>query len=195
MLDSRARLLRAALGFLSLEAREPELRLLHAWLDTWSGIGHVVAGMARQGYRLHLAEKLDRRPHIAMLKEANARQGFFEQAEFNSLLPHLPDYLRPAIEFAYTTGWRIRSEVLPLTWDRVDFAAGVVRLDVGTTKTGHGRTFVMTQTLRGLLGAQRAMVPGACPWVFPSPAGAQAARRGSRVAGWASSTRRGGRPA
>jgi hypothetical protein len=46
--------LRATLGFLTLEQREPELRLLHRWLDTWPGIGHVVAGMARQGYDLEL---------------------------------------------------------------------------------------------------------------------------------------------
>jgi len=52
--DQRTRLLRAVLGFLSVEQREPELRLLHRWLDTWPGIGHVVAGMARQGYDLEL---------------------------------------------------------------------------------------------------------------------------------------------
>jgi integrase len=63
-----------------------------------------------------------------MLAENNARQGFFEQAEFEALLPHLPDYARPAIQFAYITGWRIRSEVLPLTWAQIDFVAGTVRL-------------------------------------------------------------------
>jgi hypothetical protein len=47
-------LLRAALGFLSLEPREPELRLLHGWLDSWSGIGHVATGMARRGYDFEL---------------------------------------------------------------------------------------------------------------------------------------------
>jgi hypothetical protein len=45
-LDSRARSLRAALGFLSLEPREPELQLLHHCFDTWRGID-IVAGMAR----------------------------------------------------------------------------------------------------------------------------------------------------
>src|SRR5213080_4400081 len=54
MLDSRSRLLRTALGFAALEPTEPELRRLHRWLDSWSGIGHVVAGMARQGYDLEL---------------------------------------------------------------------------------------------------------------------------------------------
>ena len=54
MIDQRARLLRAALGFLALEPRAPELQLLHCWADTWRGVGDIVAGMQRQGYRLHL---------------------------------------------------------------------------------------------------------------------------------------------
>jgi hypothetical protein len=54
--ESAARLLRAALGFLSLEPREPELRLLHRWLDSWRGIGDVVIGMKRQGYELSLGD-------------------------------------------------------------------------------------------------------------------------------------------
>jgi integrase len=84
-------------------------------------------------------------------------------------LPHLPDYLRPAIQFAYITGWRIRSEVLSLTWAQNDFAAGAgtVRLEVRTTKNKHGRTFVMTSELRALLEGQRAAVPENVPWVFP----------------------------
>jgi len=45
-MDSRARNLRAALGFLSLEPTEPELQLLHRCFDNWRGIGDVVAGMA-----------------------------------------------------------------------------------------------------------------------------------------------------
>jgi len=44
----------AALGFLSLEPREPELQLLHRCFDTWRGIGDIVAGMARQEYDLEL---------------------------------------------------------------------------------------------------------------------------------------------
>src|SRR5207245_2005997 len=36
--DARSRLLRAALGFADLEPLEPELRLRHRWLDTWSGV-------------------------------------------------------------------------------------------------------------------------------------------------------------
>ena len=54
MIDPRARLFRAALGFLALESREPELQRLHRCFDDWRGISDVVAGMARQEYDLEL---------------------------------------------------------------------------------------------------------------------------------------------
>jgi hypothetical protein len=53
-LDGRDRLLRAALGFLAVEPREPELVALHRCFDNWRGIGDVVAGMTRQDYDLEL---------------------------------------------------------------------------------------------------------------------------------------------
>jgi integrase len=59
------------------------------------------------------------------------------------------------VAFAYITGWRIDSEVLPLEWRHVDFDAGEVRLDPGTTKNREGRTFPMTAQLRALLERQR----------------------------------------
>jgi hypothetical protein len=53
--DHRARLLGAALGFLALEPREPELQLLHRCFDNWRGVGDVGMGMERQGFRLYLS--------------------------------------------------------------------------------------------------------------------------------------------
>jgi integrase len=52
----------------------------------------------------------------------------------------------------------VRSEVLPLTWDRVDFDAGVVRLEPNTTKNDEGRVFPFDTlpALATLLHAQRA---------------------------------------
>jgi hypothetical protein len=32
----------------------PELRLVHDWLDSWSGVGLVIAGMTHQGWDLQL---------------------------------------------------------------------------------------------------------------------------------------------
>ena len=94
------------------------------------------------------------RPHIPMLREDNVRTGFFERDQFESTLANLPAEIQPVIEFAYITGWRIASEVLPLEWRRVDFAGGEVRLDPGTTKNRDGRVFPMTRELRKLLQSQ-----------------------------------------
>ena len=49
----------------------------------------------------------------------------------------------------------ITSEVLPLEWRQVEFKAGEVRLDAGTTKNREGRVFPMTAGLRELLKAQQ----------------------------------------
>jgi hypothetical protein len=46
--------LKCALGFLRLPSTEPELRLLHRWLDTWTGLGLITVGVECQGYRLSL---------------------------------------------------------------------------------------------------------------------------------------------
>ncbi len=111
------------------------------------------------------AEKVYRAPHIPLLREHNVRKGFFEREQFEAVRNHLPAYLRPVITFAYITGWR-RGEVLSLQWPQVDFAAGTVRLEPGTTKNDDGRLFVMTPELRECLEAQRARTPRDVPWVF-----------------------------
>jgi hypothetical protein len=57
--DRRRASLRTALGFLGLAPHEPELQLLHRWLDTWTGVGLIVVGVERQGLRFslsHIAE-------------------------------------------------------------------------------------------------------------------------------------------
>src|SRR2546426_7398396 len=55
MLDRRARLMLATLGFLRLEGQlSPVLQALHRWADCWRGIGHLAVGMAHQGYDLQL---------------------------------------------------------------------------------------------------------------------------------------------
>jgi integrase len=86
-----------------------------------------------------------------MLKEAAPRQGFFDREQLAAVLRHLPDHVQPVVEFCYLTGWRVNSEVLPLEWRQVDFAAGEIRLDPGSTKSGAGRTFPMTAEIRALL--------------------------------------------
>jgi integrase len=101
---------------------------------------------------------LDHTPHIPSLQVRNTRTGFFEKPHFEAVLGELPEYLRPPISFAYYTGWRLRSEILPLTWAQVDFKAGTVRLEPETTKNREGRTFPFKALpeLEQLLRGQRA---------------------------------------
>lgn len=97
-------------------------------------------------------------PYIPRVEVRNTRTGFFEAADLEAVLAKLPADVRPAVEFAYLTGWRPRSEILPLTWRQVDFRAGVVRLEPETTKNREGRTFPFDALprLEALLREQRA---------------------------------------
>jgi integrase len=118
------------------------------------------------------AGKLMTRPKIKLLVEDNARQGFFEHEQYESMLRHLPEDLRPVVRFAYITGWRVKSEVLTLEWRHVDLKAGEVRLEPGTTKNKEGRTFPFTIDLKALIDAQHAeherlkKKGKVVPWVF-----------------------------
>ena len=117
--------------------------------------------------------KLLHRPKFRLLPEHNARQGFFEADQLHAVLRLLPAELQPMITFAGITGWRIRSEVLPLEWRQVDGAGGAVHLNPGTTKNREGRVFPLTFKLRALLEAQRHLTNRlqrergtVIPWVF-----------------------------
>ena len=91
--------------------------------------------------------KVDRVPHITMLKENNARKGFFEHGEFLALHDALPNYLKGLVAFGYKTGWRV-SEITNLTWNQVDLKNGIVTLDRGTTKNGEARTVYLDEELQ-----------------------------------------------
>src|SRR6266849_188130 len=93
-------------------------------------------------------------------------------------MPARPDsreyvYRVHVVQFEYLTGWRSRSEVLPLSWPQVDWAGGLVRLEPGTTKNDEGRAFPITPELRKLL-ERRLEITRRCeraqgriiPWVF-----------------------------
>lgn len=54
MNQRQAFLLTTALVGALLPTDVPEGRMVRAWLDSWSGIGHVTTGMARKGYDLAL---------------------------------------------------------------------------------------------------------------------------------------------
>jgi integrase len=109
--------------------------------------------IVRRAFRLAVADEKyhGRVPKTPMLQEHNTRTGFFDDAMYESVRANLPPALRPVVTFAYVTGWRIQSEILPLEWRHIDRKAGEARLEPGTTKNQAGRVFPFTNTLRSLL--------------------------------------------
>jgi integrase len=83
-------------------------------------------------------DRLVRVPYFPMLREDNARTGFFERAEHEAIKAKLPDPHRDVAEFGYRSGWRL-GEILPLEWANVDLSRGTVT--IRTSKNGDPRTF------------------------------------------------------
>ena len=95
--------------------------------------------MLGQAYALAVKrETLTRAPYIRHLSEAgNARQGFLSEAEFRTLHPHLPEYLRDFVHFGLVTGMR-KGEIASLTWSDVE--VDVLTLRGEKSKNGEART-------------------------------------------------------
>lgn len=113
--------------------------------------------LARTGLVVaHKAGRLLHVPPMPRVHVENTRVSFFDDAEYQALLEHLPAAVAPVVSFLYWTGWR-KNEALTREWRHVDFARGVIRLEPGETKSGKGRTFPfdVLPELAALLQAQR----------------------------------------
>lgn len=126
-----------------------------------STIRNELAALKRAMNLAVRAGRLPSRPVFPTLEVRNTRSGFFERHEFEAVCKELPDYARPIARFLYLTGWR-RNEVLPLRWSQVDFGAGIIRLEPGTTKNEEGRSFPFAAlpALAGLMREQRVHTDG-----------------------------------
>jgi integrase len=83
-------------------------------------------------------------------KENNARDRVLSPEEFEQLQSHSALHLQAINLMAYQTGMRT-SEILNLTWNRVDLKAGLVRLKAEDTKTDDARLVPLTADLTALL--------------------------------------------
>jgi integrase len=114
------------------------------------------------------AGRLIQKPHFPMLKERNTRRGFLEQDQIDRICVALEateaegkdgrktaGQLVNVVRFAFATGWRTASEVLPLEWRNVDWQGRCVRLDAHTTKNGEARAFPFTVEIERILTAQQ----------------------------------------
>jgi integrase len=113
------------------------VRLRHGQKVKPATIRYELACLKRMFTLAVRADKALHRPHIPTIEVRNTRQGFFEEPEFRTVMTHLPEEIKPVILFAYLTGWR-RGEILSLQWRQVDFEAGTIRLEPGTTKNRRG---------------------------------------------------------
>ena len=122
---------------------------------------------------------VDRVPYIPMLKENNARKGFFEHDDFLAMRDALPEYLKGVITFGYKSGWRV-SEIGGLTWAQVDRKQGVVRLEVGETKNDDARSVYMDEELKEVFEKQwqkRKDAKKMLPYVFLNNRGSDRIKR------------------
>jgi integrase len=91
-----------------------------------------------------------RAPEVILLVEDNARQGFFERADFEAVCGQLPPDVQDVARFAYLTGWR-RGEILTLLWSDVDREGRVIRLRREHSKTKQPRLLALEGDLWQLI--------------------------------------------
>ena len=89
-------------------------------------------------------------PHIRHLPERNARQGFFENADFETVVAHLPEYLQDFSRFAYLCAWR-RGQIASLQWSDVDRNAGVIVARAEHVKNGRAHKIVLESELAEII--------------------------------------------
>jgi len=108
-----------------------------------------------KAFKLAIERKhLSTMPKIRHLSEGcNARQGFFTDAEFRSLVDGLPSYLQDFARFAYLTGWR-KGEIASLRWEDIDGDA--IRLRAENSKNGESRIVTLDGELAHLIERRKA---------------------------------------
>lgn len=97
--------------------------------------------MFRLGLKQHLLSTV---PSFEQIEQngKNARQGFFEDEDFQKVCAALPAHLQVLAIVAYWTGAR-RGELLKLEWRHVDLKLGKVQLEAGMVKSKHARSFFL----------------------------------------------------
>ena len=84
--------------------------------------------------------------------DANARDRILSKEEFQGLMDKLPSHTKAILATGYFTGMR-RSEVLNLTWDKVDLKSRLIKLDAKDTKDREARRIPICDALYNVLKA------------------------------------------
>lgn len=94
----------------------------------------------------HTEGRITEVPRFPHIEVDNARQGFFEAADFEAVCAQLPPVLADMARFAYLSGWR-KLEVQELKWAEVDLRGGIIKLSPERSKSKKGRTLPLVGEL------------------------------------------------
>jgi integrase len=138
---------------------------------TSNAIGTYIENLREQGYSNATANRrtqllgqsfktairnkqISSAPFIPRLSEVgNERQGFFETADFEAVVSHLPEYLRDFCRFGFVTGWR-KGSIESLRWS--DVGEDVVYLRAENSKTRKPETIPVEGDLQAIIDRCRA---------------------------------------
>jgi len=138
---------------------------------TSNAIGTYIENLREQGYSNATANRrtqllgqafktairnkqISSAPFIPRLSEiGNERQGFFETADFEAVVPHLPEYLRDFCRFGFLTGWR-KGSIDSLRWS--DVGDDVIFLRAKNSKTRKPETIPLEGDLGEIIERRRA---------------------------------------
>lgn len=112
------------------------------------------------------AGKLAFAPKVPSLREDNARQGFFDRADFEAVLTHIADAdVCDFVEWFFLTGMRPK-EIRSLTWADFDAEAWTLRLHAKDAKTRYGRVIPLENDLRTIIERRIKARRLDCPFIF-----------------------------
>ena len=95
-------------------------------------------------------EWIDRVPVIKIYKERERPFYKLTDDDVERLLLASPDFMHPIILFALSTGFRA-SNIIGLTWDKVDLDKKVIRIDADRHKSGSAMLHPINETVVALL--------------------------------------------
>lgn len=116
-------------------------------------------------------ERLVSAPRFKSLPELNARQGFFERADFEAILPRLTRRgkldtdLQDFLSWGFWTGMR-SGETKALTWAAFDRESWTIRLQAKDAKNRKGRAIPLEQELRIIIDRRLRARRLDCPFIF-----------------------------
>ena len=110
----------------------------------------ILKAMFTKAYDWEMIDEniLKRVRKVKQLKGENKRLRYLSEEEAERLISHCEPYLKPIVITALNTGMR-KSEILYLTWDRVDLKNRLILLD--KTKNGERREIPVNDTLYQVL--------------------------------------------